>query len=239
VPDRFIWRWTVNGKYSAFSAYRSFFIGMSTMIGAKQLWKVKVPPKVKLFFWITLHSRLWTAERRWRHGLQQHGTCVLCDQDLETTDHLLASCAYARETWYRCLQLAGMETLPQGDVTLVDWWLTTRKVGPTAARRLLRFRGVDHISEHSHLGTFTRNVTGERLTMSREHRWSSYVLSLTRQAAGLPLVTPACRRWSLLQTGSLAKWVYFLVTSWYNPPSSGASCLSLPSYHYQWHLAMK
>lgn len=134
VPDRFIWRWTADGKYSASSAYQSFFIGMSSMIGAKQLWKVKVPLKVKFFFWIALHGRLWTAERRWRHGLQQQGTCVLCDQELETTNHLLASCVYAKGTWYHCLQLAGMQTFaPQGDVTVVDWWLSTRKVVPKAA----------------------------------------------------------------------------------------------------------
>lgn len=74
VSDRFIWRWTPDGKYTASSAYRSFFNGMSSLVGARQLWKVKVPPKVKFFFWIALHGRLWTVERRWRHGLQQVGT---------------------------------------------------------------------------------------------------------------------------------------------------------------------
>lgn len=29
--DRFIWRWTANGEYSASSAYRSFFIGTTRM----------------------------------------------------------------------------------------------------------------------------------------------------------------------------------------------------------------
>lgn len=46
-------------------------------------------PKVKMFFWLALHKRIWTAERRWRHGLQDSATCILCDQQAETVSHLL------------------------------------------------------------------------------------------------------------------------------------------------------
>jgi hypothetical protein len=66
--DRFVWRWTANGEYSASSAYRSFFIGMTSLRGAKEVWGAAVPPKVKFFFWLALHGRLWTAERRRRHA---------------------------------------------------------------------------------------------------------------------------------------------------------------------------
>jgi hypothetical protein len=31
VSDRFIWRWMPDGTYSASSAYRSFFLGMSSL----------------------------------------------------------------------------------------------------------------------------------------------------------------------------------------------------------------
>jgi hypothetical protein len=34
VGDRFIWKWTPDGSYSASSAYRSFFLGMSSLLGA-------------------------------------------------------------------------------------------------------------------------------------------------------------------------------------------------------------
>jgi hypothetical protein len=56
--DRFVWHWTPNGTYSASSAYRSFFLGMSSMLGAKELWKASAPLKVKLFFWLSLRGRI-------------------------------------------------------------------------------------------------------------------------------------------------------------------------------------
>lgn len=69
-PDSVRWIWTVDGVYSATSAYRSLFLGSSRPLSAKQLWKVRASPKVKHFFWLALHGRCWTAQRRFNHGLQ-------------------------------------------------------------------------------------------------------------------------------------------------------------------------
>jgi hypothetical protein len=56
ASDRFVWRWTPDGAYCASSAYRSFFLGMSSLLGAKELWKASAPPKVKFFFWLAIHG---------------------------------------------------------------------------------------------------------------------------------------------------------------------------------------
>lgn len=97
TADRFIWRWTNDGVYSASSAYRAFFLGRVPLLGASLIWRAAVPPKVKFFFWLAIHGRLWTAERRKRHGLQPDATCALCDQEDETYNHLLLSCVFTRE----------------------------------------------------------------------------------------------------------------------------------------------
>jgi hypothetical protein len=83
VSDRFVWKWSPGRKYLASSAYRAFFFGSMKLHGAKELWRVKAPPRVKFFFWLTLHWRLWTAEHRKRHGLQDEDTCALCGQEPE------------------------------------------------------------------------------------------------------------------------------------------------------------
>ncbi|XP_066391720.1 uncharacterized protein [Miscanthus floridulus] len=104
--------------------------------GPRNFWHAAVPPKVKFFFWIALHGRLWTAERRKRRGLQLDVACALCDQLDETTDHLICSCVYAREVW-SCLlhSLGSLATAPQQDSSLLDWWLLGRATLPQALRR--------------------------------------------------------------------------------------------------------
>jgi hypothetical protein len=104
------------------------------MAGARELWRASAPPKAK-FFWTTLHDRLWTAERRKRHGLQPMRR-VLCDQLDETLDHLLCSCVFTREVWHRLLMLLrSLTTTPQHNSRLLDWWLSSRAGLPEALRR--------------------------------------------------------------------------------------------------------
>ena len=68
-PDTFVWGLTADSGYSAASAYGAMFLGSSTVLGAKQLWKTAAPPRVRFFFWLTMHGRCWTGDRRFIHGL--------------------------------------------------------------------------------------------------------------------------------------------------------------------------
>lgn len=135
-PDRFVWRWIADGQYSVRSAYRAYFVGWTRMAGAKELWRAAVPPKVKFFFWLALHGRLWTTERRKWHGLQPDASCALCDQLDETTDHLLCSCVFAREVWSLLLSSMGFFVVAPGqDDTLLGWWLAARDMLLQALQR--------------------------------------------------------------------------------------------------------
>jgi hypothetical protein len=109
---------------------------MTTLFGAKQVWRSAVPPELKFFFWLALHGRLWIAERHKRHGLQQDAVCVLCDQQDETTYHLLASCVFTREVWHRLLSRLEMKHLvPLDGSCLSDWWQNTRTAIPKPFKR--------------------------------------------------------------------------------------------------------
>lgn len=136
TPDRFVWRWSPCGSYTASSAYRAFFYGRSELARARYVWKAAVPPKLKFIFWLALHGRIWTADRRRRHGLQQEATCSLCDQEDETRDHLLSSCTVTREIWAWLLNHVGLQQLtPVHTSVTADWWLQTRKAVPANQRR--------------------------------------------------------------------------------------------------------
>jgi hypothetical protein len=71
-----------------------------------------------------------------RHGLQQSALCALCDQEAETTDHLLLNCIYSREVWFRLLSSVGLQHwAPNGDETMAVWWQQHRANAPSALRK--------------------------------------------------------------------------------------------------------
>jgi hypothetical protein len=136
VPDTFSWKLTLDGQYSASSAYGAMFVGSSTPLGAKLLWKTSAPHRVRFFFWLVLHRRCWTADRRRRHGLQDNDTCIICDQDAETMDHILLGCIFSREVWdiaLRSYRLNNNVAVQQQDV--MTWWTTARKQLPKELHR--------------------------------------------------------------------------------------------------------
>jgi hypothetical protein len=68
-PDRFVWRWTASGQYSSKSAYESMFVGESSILGSKELWKSRTPKRCRFFIWLSLLGRCWTGDRLLKHGL--------------------------------------------------------------------------------------------------------------------------------------------------------------------------
>jgi hypothetical protein len=63
TQDNFRWRWCSSGVYLAFLAYQATFQGQTALYGTKELWKVKDPNKCRMFIWLVLQDRCWTAER--------------------------------------------------------------------------------------------------------------------------------------------------------------------------------
>lgn len=134
--DRICWIWTPDRVFSTSSAYRSFFIGQHLIEGAKVLQKTRAPVKCKFFVWLVLHDRYWTADRRKRHGLQDDDTCVLCSQSPETIKHLLVTCPFSQQIWFKSLRWFGWEAVASSTHTskLAEWWYAARKNIPKDGR---------------------------------------------------------------------------------------------------------
>jgi hypothetical protein len=96
---------------------------LTELLGAKELWNTKAPPKVKLFFWLAMHNRLWTTDRRKHHGLQDDDGCILCNQTSETAAHLLSGCVVTKEIWFRVSQPVGLHDLmvDLGEGDPIEW----------------------------------------------------------------------------------------------------------------------
>ena len=128
-PDVFSWPWETGGTYTARSTYMALSQGSTVMAGAKCIWGSWAPLKCKIFAWLALQHRLWTADRRTRHGLQtETSPCFLCLQEEDTAEHILIQCVYAREAWLGVLQRLGSAVRPPeaGD-HLGAWWLGVRR----------------------------------------------------------------------------------------------------------------
>lgn len=134
--DGLTWRLTSDGRYSARLTYGSFFLGREFFPCVHEQWSSWAPLELKIFAWLALRNRLWTADRLAARHLDHPPSCVLCCQQPETTTHLLLACPFAREIWYNTLiPLCLHRFTPNGDATLSSWWSSLSAAAPTTVRK--------------------------------------------------------------------------------------------------------
>lgn len=63
------------------------------------LWKLRVPPKVRHFWWKVLHNALASREDLFYRRCAPSPSCQLCDRELESIEHILFRCAWTRNVW--------------------------------------------------------------------------------------------------------------------------------------------
>jgi hypothetical protein len=76
ILDNFIWHWCSLGCYSASSVYNTFFLGQTSLLGAKEMWKTKAPNKCRFFIWLVLHGRCCTSDHLQHHGLDNNAPAL-------------------------------------------------------------------------------------------------------------------------------------------------------------------
>lgn len=130
APDRLVWRWEASGTFSAKSAYLALHLGSHPIPGCIKVWDVWAPLKIKLFLWLAIRRRQWTADRRRRHGLTSHDDCFLCDQMPETIDHIVVDCSFSRVIWTSAAAALGTNLQLQPAGTILDWWDVWRSLWP-------------------------------------------------------------------------------------------------------------
>ena len=99
VPDRFSWKFSSSDQYSRKSAYNTMFICSIKFPAWRRIWKTWALANCKFFIWLAINNRCWTSDQLAKRGLPHQAACPLCDQDVETINHILVSCVFAREVW--------------------------------------------------------------------------------------------------------------------------------------------
>lgn len=120
-PDKVVWRWTNDGKYTSKSAYNMMHSGSTSLIEHKLIWRTWALLRVKIFLWLAIKRRHWTGDRQRRHGLEAAEACYLCDQGDETIDHIIVACPSSRELWFHILRTL-RRPLPDTEQSTLTWW---------------------------------------------------------------------------------------------------------------------
>lgn len=65
----------------------------------KLVWHPLHIKKCSFFLWLALQNRLLTKDRMLAFGMNVDSTCVLCNREIETIQHLFTTCVYSRQVF--------------------------------------------------------------------------------------------------------------------------------------------
>jgi hypothetical protein len=124
------------------------------------------------------HNKCWTADHLARRGLDHLERCPLCDQEMETVNHLLVRCVFSRQFWFCWLQQAGLHAfVPQPhERSFVAWWRHAIEATTEQSRKGLNslvILGAWIIWKHCDLCHFDGHTPNLNLALAQaaEKRW--------------------------------------------------------------------
>lgn len=98
TPDDIVWIWTESGIFTVKSAYRALkFIPRIAIVANRihKVWKLNIPPRMKVFGWLMSHNKLLTVDNLNKRGWSLVNRCILCKADLESINHMINVCPFS------------------------------------------------------------------------------------------------------------------------------------------------
>lgn len=95
------WALTSNGIFSVKSLYSFLIHGGVTCGITNSIWNSPCPKKIILFNWLVWDNSILTLSNLAARGCNKlpTATCVLCNADIETVDHLFLLCPFVVRLW--------------------------------------------------------------------------------------------------------------------------------------------
>ncbi|WVZ83546.1 hypothetical protein U9M48_030683, partial [Paspalum notatum var. saurae] len=97
--DTFKWRLHKNGIFSVQSMYNNLILDNNTIPVTCDLWKLRIPLKIKIFLWYLRTGVILTKDNLAKRQWQGSTKCCFCNAD-ETLQHLFFDCHVARATYW-------------------------------------------------------------------------------------------------------------------------------------------
>ncbi|XP_074304569.1 uncharacterized protein LOC141639286 [Silene latifolia] len=109
--DAWTWELEKNGEYSVKSAYRALTNGREDEGGPSdnskdkalwnRIWKAKVLPRIKVFMWLLCNDAIATKYNLATRVRGFGAGCPVCENEVETSLHLIRGCGVAGGLWDR------------------------------------------------------------------------------------------------------------------------------------------
>lgn len=100
--DSYLWKIDHHAPSNTFSATKTWlalFPPIATVTWSKSVWFKGNIPKHAFISWVAAWNRLYTRDRLRRWGLTVPATCVLCNTQPESRDHLFFECSFSSSIW--------------------------------------------------------------------------------------------------------------------------------------------
>lgn len=99
--DKIIWAPDDHGIFSVKSCYR--VLNEELSVHDKEdwavVWKLNIPPKVKVFFWQACSNCLPTRDLLIQRRVDCESVCPICNVEKESLWHIFVACAFMKEIW--------------------------------------------------------------------------------------------------------------------------------------------
>jgi hypothetical protein len=106
--DRPIWKFTKSRKFTVKSLYSKLSaVGVDRSF--KQLWKARIPLKIKIWLWLIWHNAIATKDNMRKRNWDGNYTCSFCLVD-ESISHLFFHCPMATFLWSNVCQALGTDS---------------------------------------------------------------------------------------------------------------------------------
>jgi hypothetical protein len=115
-----MWKWGKNGKLTVKSTYNALTESNNGTY-VKQIWRGKIPPKIKFFMWLLSNGAVLTKDNMLRRNWHGSSDCYFCELD-ESIDHLFFKCSVAKIVWACVATCFGARDIP-GNLNQCWSWL--------------------------------------------------------------------------------------------------------------------
>lgn len=87
----------------------------------RDIWKLKAPPRTRLFFWCVLKDIIPTGEHLTHRSIYGPSWCSFCKAASETIVHLFLQCSAIRTIWNNISSHIGFSSYYSGDDIIGTW----------------------------------------------------------------------------------------------------------------------